>query len=600
VSKVFVFLCISFSVLLSNYIGTDNYRILLEKNRIESLNSSVKLSINSANNDYSWHINNLNINNSRLLNLFEKNDLSAREIIILNHIEENITTDIISNGDAMTCESVVTNGFNTIGITRSECINLEIKIDNYYESSYCRVGIPISGRLNELDDEGAENYKKLKFKNRRDIQLIYDNLKRIASFNRSINSNIANMDEETLRMYCNKIMDEETTMLSKDLIAQSIVNKASDFVPLGNDIRAKCSTYDFTSRQETCGVYRTIPLSNNLSDLLNDIIVDTQSEISTVNTQKSNKQTEITDKENDIRAITGCDIPLPFTTTLGYPCLGEQIAYDELRSQLTDLQTELSILQTSLSEYNAILSHVAPGTTVVGILNYLDRRAVNQNLKDLINRINWLNYYISHYIMHNGVVPSVADLRATYDEVDVIAWPNEYGGNNDVTFNVDMVNFTVKYSGLNIPMSTETSYVREIYQNNLALKQKAIIDSTNMDMIIPMDFKMVEFLKRINNMPINNTILGNINDEACNVANQNISLYEPNGTGYFNHYICNWAVSGAWDRLEIFNQVEIETRMNNSIYLMGKKFYTHDTVLGNPSTEHIMSDDSGNNVRIRK
>lgn len=592
--KSLFLILISFTILFADSIATDNYYVLLEKKRVEALNNSVKFSLNSSNNDFTWGNNNLNIRNSRFLNTLEQRDLNYRDKEILIHLEQNITKDLISNNSDINCENIVTNIYNTISITRSECINIEMKIKNYYESSFYNISIPQDGRLNKADYT-YKNLYRITFKDRNDKSKVFKNLKKLVIVNREILNGIKYMDIDTLRSTCDKL-DDETTILSKTLIANEVVTKAYNLGTPADDIRVKCSTYDFDLKKEAIDAQPalTLALSKNLHDFLDELVVDINVQIGNVDTNLGTKQTEI---NNHISYMNSISCPLPPATPTGFRCIGAQNFYNTLQSDLSALQNQKTELENSRDAYLDIKSTTTNLTTVVGISNYLKIRAIENHLFDFINGINRINFYINKYILSYGSAPSKNDLKVKYnDQIDDVSWPKSYDGASDITFNVDLTNFKVTYSTLNIPADNPFSNFdeRDLFSRHLSLKQNSIIDAD--DLILPMNNETIKFISKFNSRPIG-TLLGLRSDNTCSIVSDTVTLYEPNGSGFFDVYYCDWGGSAAWLPIATFEDSKSEVRLEDKIYLSGKKLYSVDGLI---MKKNIIIDGNGTLRRIKR
>ena len=160
--------------------------------------------------------------------------------------------------------------------------------------------------------------------------------------------------------------------------------------------------------------------------------------------------------------------------------------------------------------------------------------------------------------MNNGKMPNIVDLGNEYTAVDtgVTWWPTNYINTSNVTFSIDSNNTYIKYTNIFSSIPSDINIIG-IFAKNIALKQDAMINILTLDMIIPLQLKTIEFLKSVSNIYIsgNSYIENHVKSYmACNAGRDNDTLYEANGSGDFDVYICNNGVG--WELQPIFKLKE--------------------------------------------
>ena len=173
-----VLLSFNFLTLNANELSSraiDNYHLKIELKRLEYLNDLTKISLRTANNDFSQN-NILTVRNSRFSDIIDDSELSAREKIVLNKIDI-IAQDLTKNYQDINCSTVTSHSLNDISITLFECLDVDFKTENYYKTRSFDFTIPANGSLNK-NAYGVKAIERLNLKASKNTKFIFEKLKK--------------------------------------------------------------------------------------------------------------------------------------------------------------------------------------------------------------------------------------------------------------------------------------------------------------------------------------------------------------------------------------------------------------------------------------
>jgi hypothetical protein len=187
------------------------------------------------------------------------------------------------------------------------------------------------------------------------------------------------------------------------------------------------------------------------------------------------------------------------------------------------------------------------------------KRAGEHRLYNTFTKINTIHYYINRYIMSKGEAPTNSGQIALVSNGKITIgssgnWPREVNSlNNQITFSIIYNNTAVKYMGIFDTMPTVE--ILSLASKNVALKSDAYFKlnsgSTNVDLIMPLDFKTIVFLQKavklkgfIDNSPGCPSLTScdytySVANEICeSTTNNGRTWYKPNGIGGFEVKFC--------------------------------------------------------------
>ncbi|MCP4971713.1 MAG: hypothetical protein GY932_14095, partial [Arcobacter sp.] len=522
----------------------------------------------SVNNDFSFGYNQANMRNTSFLDIIEPKDLSSREKIILKHIE---TSGLMKGNKEIICSNIVdeinkvidkVNDFREV--TTSECKQLNEKVKHYYQSSFFNLKIPLYGILNSYNGHMNKYVDRITFKDRKNYSDVFKSFKKIARFNHEMEYAVNYMDADTLNAYCEKVLINEKTILSKRNLFDAIYKRA-EFLGIHTLASFKCKNnsddtrYNFTQRQH---IYENQPSAFSL-DLINTNDRDIKNLEKEIEVLKKEKEVEKEEKDKYVKLYAASCPGL-------IECNRWQRIIEDATEKIKEIVEKIKEKEKELDELKN-----GPPKNIIGITRDLEARAIENNLYELINRINLLDHYINDYILNKGVVPSSFDalkiaLSANYNDIGNDTWENP-----EIYVNIDEDHYTIEYSNLGIDKTKDN--IKDILKNNVALKQNSLIFDETEKIVIPMSVKTIKFLERKKNRGIDDLKIVDLSVLCDGSATKsNLLHFDPDGSGFFTYLLCRETGPNnhEWERTAHFNQSENESRIgDNNIHIIGNKYY---------------------------
>jgi hypothetical protein len=579
---------------INNYV--DYFLLNKSKQKIDYLRYKAKLSLLGTRNDILNDFTILNARNSSLVDMVSIDannsaEISPREIEILRTIDiiilqEDSITASYDCGDL--ANHVENRNLTNIdpAFTEAECAEVNVKFENFYETGVFSI--------KDLNGTLLNQYRS---RVRLDNMCEYDDIvhKKIAASKRNeydlvgklqfLNNNFLELYSSDISSLTNNNHDFST----KSHLVGHIRNRANLINDLNNTIDISqtiinLNAYLFTPY--TCGEHIGVSDEQNITQNIQNLLTAKQTELAQLNITISSLSTQ----HSTLLANEPPDLPFP-----PYNIQHDdwELQVDTVFADLTDAQQTQTDLQNEILVLQGYITN--PGTIPddgrfdTYMLEVVGSRIAENIIYQTITKINTLSRYINRYLLEYGFdvgagnpLPRRIDLINISnfwgaDEIHGGWWPQQFNGSTDIQFTINTNDGFIRFSnifdgGFISSISEFETSVRQMFYNSTVKRNDVAIDITGgaFDMIVPLDFRTLAFVEKINEISdLNATVVGDINATVtpnpipCGVGqNDQQTAFSPNGDGGFTLFYCD---SINWETQNVVVSSETEIQ-NDTIY----------------------------------